>query len=387
MKLNQIFNFALGKKSKPSEFESVTNNLHDYLGFTKKQRKGLAFLYGMTLPISAFKSKVFDSQSIQGDNNKSTEFILSLLGFYTTSSGSWLDYAQKIDSDFVRSKIYNFNFIYWKCLKQSEGSIDDFLKTIPDVDIIIGKTDLENEWVENFFELSFNLKNVNQLYYDFILSIGSLLDEQNVSIEESYAAGFAFYSFVIQQDPKGSHFLISTLSNSCPPLFATLQEYPVLYTYHRESLNANHIFSSIFHFFTIGIEPSILKPVHTFHQLLFYENGTTEFRSIWDFSKIDNELLIVQTFKNALAIRKTNFFERNSTYMESKQIFASQLIGQRVDEATMFNEVQNVLMMKYGYSLELAKLNSRGEFIELIAMLYYETCLHAMVVDLTDDIH
>jgi hypothetical protein len=130
-----------------------------------------------------------------------------------------------------------------------------------------------------------------------------------------------------------------------------------------------------------------LKPVHTFHQLLFYENGTTEFRSIWDFSKIDNELLIVQTFKNALAIRKTNFFERNSTYMESKQIFASQLIGQRVDEATMFNEVQNVLMMKYGYSLELAKLNSRGEFIELIAMLYYETCLHAMVVDLTDDIH
>jgi hypothetical protein len=63
------------------------------------------------------------------------------------------------------------------------------------------------------------------------------------------------------------------------------------------------------------------------------------------------------------------------------------LIGQRVDEATMFNEVQNVLMMKYGYSLELAKLNSRGEFIELIAMLYYETCLHAMVVDLTDDIH
>jgi hypothetical protein len=384
MKLSKMFNFALGKKSKPSEFASVINNLNDYLGFTNKQRKGLAFLYGITLPISAFKSKVFDSQSIQGDNNKSTEFILSLLGLYTTSSESWLDYAQKIDSDFVRSKIYNFNFIYWKCLKQSEGSIDDFLKNIPDVDITIGKTDLENEWVEKFFDLSFNLKNVNQLYYDFILSIGSLLDEQNVSIEESYAVGFAFYSFVIQQDPKGSHFLISTLSNSCPPLFATLQEYPVLYTYHRESLNANHIFSSVFHFFTIGIEPSILKPVHTFHQLLFYENGTTEFRSIWDFSKIDNELLVVQTFQNALAIRETNLFERRSAYMESKQIFASQLIGQKVDKAAMFNGIQNVLLAKYGYDLELAKLNSRSEFIELIAMLYYETAIHAMVLEVLE---
>jgi hypothetical protein len=118
---------------------------------------------------------------------------------------------------------------------------------------------------------------------------------------------------------------------------------------------------------------------------LYYENGTTEFRSIWDFSKIDKELLIVQTFQNALAIRETNLFERRSAYMESTQIFASQLVGQKLRKANIFNEIQNVLLAKYGYSLELANLNSRGEFIELIAMLYYETAIHAMVLGVLED--
>jgi hypothetical protein len=70
--------------------------------------------------------------------------------------------------------------------------------------------------------------------------------------------------------------------------------------------------------------------------------------------------------------------------MESKQIFASQLVGQEMDKANMFNEMQTVLMAKYGYNLELGNLNSRGEFIELIAMLYYETAIHAMVLEVLE---
>jgi hypothetical protein len=381
MKKNILFNSLFGKKSDLSEFRILIDNLHDYLGLTENQKNGLAFWVGMTLPISVFKSKIYDVESLKKDNTDTTNFILSLLKLYSNAPFNWENYKTKLDINLIRSKIYNFNFIYWNCLKQSDQNIDDFLKTIPELDLVIGKTSLENQWIERFFEASFNLKNVNKLYYDFIFSIGTHIKEVDLSFEESLGSGFAFYNHIVQQDIKGSHFLLSSISDSGSPLLLALQEYPILFKYNREALEANHIFSSIFQFLTMGIDHEILGPIHTFHQHLFYENGSTKFRDAWDFSQIDKNLLLAQTVQNSLAIRKTNLFEKRSYYLNSKEIFGLNLIKKKMSQSYFLNEIQSIIIEKYGYNLDLQEINSIGEFMELIAIVYYETCLHAMVVD------
>jgi hypothetical protein len=376
-----IFNFFKSTKDNISEFESTQSELLNYLSFSEEQKNGLMFFLGMTLPISAFKSKVFESESFKIDNAKATEFILALLKIQTKNDFHWDSYDETLDVNTIQSNIYNFNFIYWKCLKKSDENIDDFLRTISELDIVVGKTTLENDWIEEYFEADFCLFNVNRLYYDFFERIGSLTLKQGLTPNAALSAGFAFYNFVIPKDIQGSHFLISTIADSTPPLFSALQESPILYTYHKKAYIANHIFSSVFQFFTMGIDMAILAPIHRFHQFLFYENGTSTFREVWDFNTEDQHFLIVQTFHNAITIRQSGLVTDKTIYTMSREIFDKALIGQKLDKLTFFASIQNVLSQKYGYDIEFDKPRSTGEFIELIAMLYYETCLHSIVLD------
>jgi hypothetical protein len=376
-----FFNFFKSATGNISEFELTQSELLNYLSFSKEQKNGLMFFLGMTLPISAFKSKVFDSESFKSDNAKATEFILSLLKIQTNNDFNWDSYNETLDINLIQSQIYNFNFIYWKCLKKSEESIDDVLRTIPELDITIGKTSLQHEWIEEFFESDFSLFNVNRLYYDFFERVGSYTFKQGLTPNASLSAGFAFYNFILPKDIQGSHFLISTISDNTPPLFSALQECPILFTYHKKAYLANHIFSSVFQFFTMGIDIAILAPIHRFHQFLFYENGTSTFREVWDFSTKDQHFLIAQTFHNAITIRQSGLVTDKTIYTMSREIFDKALIGQKLDKSTFFASIQNVLSQKYGYDIEFDKPRSTGEFIELIAMLYYETCLHSIVLD------
>ena len=376
-----FFDLFKSSKSNISEYESTQSELLKYLSFSKEQKNGLMFFLGMTLPISAFKSKVFDSASFKSDNSKATEFILSLLKIQTNSDFNWNSYNETLDVNTIQSIIYNLNFIYWKCLKNSDEDIDDFLRTIPELDIVVGKTSLENNWIEEYFDSDFSLFNVNRLYYDFFERIGSHTLKQGLTPNAALSAGFAFYNFILPKDVQGSHFLISTISDRTPPLVWALQESPVLFTYQKKAYLANHIFSSVFQFLTIGIDMAILAPIHRFHQILYYENGTTTFREVWDFNTKNRDFIIAQTFHNAITIRQSGLVTDKTIYTKSGEIFDKALIGQNQDKSTFFISIQNVLLHKYGYDIEFDKPRSTGEFIELIAMLYYETCLHSIVLD------
>jgi hypothetical protein len=381
MSLFNFFKSTTSSKSNKSDYELAQTELFNYLHFSKEQGNGLMFFLGMTLPISAFKSKVFDSESLKNDNSKATDFVLSLLKLQSNCSYNWDNYQDILDFELLQSRIYNFNFIYWKCLKKSEENIDDLLKTIPELDITIGKTSLDNNWVQKYFDSDFNLNNVNQLYYDFFESIGAHTLKKGLTQDAAFAAGFAFYNFILPKDLQGSHFLISTISDSCTPLFTALQEAPILYKFHKKAFLANHIFSSTFQFFTMGIDMEILGPIHRFHQFLFYENGSSSFRKEWDFNSKDKNFIIAQAFHNAISFRQSGLVEDRTIYINSKEIFNKDLINKTIDKSTFFVAIQNVILQKYGCDFKLSSLRSTGDFIGLIAMLYYETCIHAIVLD------
>jgi hypothetical protein len=194
------------------EFQQIQYELFEYLGFTDNQKKGFGFFQGMTLKISAFDTNIVDTDPMRSDNSKATEYVLSLVQLQTDKSLDWQSYKEKLDLNYLQSKIYNFNFIYWKCLQKAGENLDDALKYIPELELTIGKTPLDNDWIKHYFELNFNFKNVNNLYYDFFEAVGEHLQKAQLSLQESIAAGLAFYNFILPRDIEGGTFLLSTIS-------------------------------------------------------------------------------------------------------------------------------------------------------------------------------
>jgi hypothetical protein len=295
--------------------------------------------------------------------------------------GFSLDEHSILDKDVFKSNLYNFNQILWEKLLESEGEIDNNLKRIEEFDITIGKMPIDNLWEQAYSDLKYNLHNVNCLFYDFIEKNGAHLLNRNYSLKKSYEAGVALYFHLVSHDIKGTKFLIGTLNKSMPPLFNVFREYPIMFKYHKNIFESNHLFSTTFQMFTLGIDQNVLGPVHVFHQHIFYEDGTIKFRDIWNFKEQDKEDLVKQTFLNAVAIRKTNLYTSRQQYIDSDEIFKSEIKNKILSIDDFFSVLKEVIYKKYGYTMNLKSLNSGGEFMELIIMLYYEACLHAMVLE------
>lgn len=384
MKIFQIFKKNSKEKFFNPEYREQLNNIFNYFKFSEVQKRGLLFQMGLTLPISSIESNLSPIEQFKDNSEKLNDYINGLLSMYSDSEFSWEEHST-LDKDVFKSSLYNFNHILWEKLLESESVLDDNLKRIEEFDITIGKMPIDNAWEQEYSDLKYNLRNVNCLFYDFIEKNGTHLLNCNYSLEKSYEAGVSLYFHLVSHDIKGTQFLIGTLNKNMPPLFSVFREYPIMFKYHKKNFEANHIFSAALQMFTLGIDQNVLGPVHVFHQHLFYEDGTIKFRDVWNFKEQDQGLLIKQTVLNAVAIRKTYLYSSKQQYIDSGEIFKSEINNKILSIADLFSLLQEIIYKKYGYSLNLEIINSGGEFMELIIMLYYEACLHAMVLeDLTD---
>lgn len=384
MKIFQIFKKNSNAKYFNSEYREQLNNTLDYFKFSEVQKRGILFQMGLTLPISSIESNLSPIDQFKEYYEKLNDYINSVLSMYSDSGFTWVEHST-LDKDIFKSNLYNFNHILWEKLLESESVIDDNLKRLEEFDITIGKMPIDNAWEQDYSDLKYNLRNVNCLFYDFIEKNGTHLLNRNYSLEKSYEAGVALYFHLVNHDIKGTQFLIGNLNKNMPPLFSVFREYPIIFKYHKNIFEANHIFSAALQMFTLGIDQNVLGPVYVFHQHIFYEDGTIKFRDIWNFKELDKEVLIKQTFFNAVAIRKTQLYSSKQYYIDSNEILKSEIKNKTLSIDDLFSILQEVIHKKYGYSLNLEILNSGGEFMELIIMLYYEACLHAMVLeDLTN---
>jgi hypothetical protein len=136
--------------------------------------------------------------------------------------------------------------------------------------------------------------------------------------------------------------------------------------------------------FYTGINTNITQPIHRFHQYIFYIPNSTNFRSQWDFDSrndFDKQGLI---FLNAISIRNTDVMSSKSEFLKYDDLMCPELKNAVIQRDDLYNIILNGIISKYNIqpvSNEPEAWNNLGDLIQFYCILFYETCLHAIVLD------
>ena len=381
----QIRNLDPNHLMEPSrDFQVHFDAILDQCKFKTEERLGILFFLGATLP-----GKLNDVSPQEVDFNK----YLQVLSLYSKSTGDFSDYGDLNDA-FFSSWIYNTNLAISK-ICADESQIDDNLRTLPYGNIIVGKSDPNIKFLENHKYDTFNLNAVQNLNDEVFYETGKHLLETGYSFAKAYEAGIAYRMMMLNMDVKGTDFLLSRINSFLSPLFEAIFYTPFLYVFNHRAFKANHLFSQILNNFIGGNNSRLMpvaQPIHLYHQFLFYKENSSEFRDEWLFAKDNEEGSAISIFLNALNIRKTNLIENAELVKESGEVYNPSLINAKIGTTEFLKSVLQVIQSKYsinGYE-EFANgkgaqwnttWNNKGDYIQFLVILYYETCLHAMVID------
>ena len=366
------------------EFQSYFDSFLDLCQFSIEEKLGILFYLGATLP-----GKLRD---INPESSEFTEY-LRVLSLYSKSTGDFSDYGDLNDAIFS-AWIYNANLAISK-ISADDTSIDENLRSLPFGNIIIGKSDPKDDFLEMFKYDSFSLNVVQNLNDTLFIQTGLHLKDKSYSSARAYEAGFAYRMMMLNMDLKGTDYLLSRINSCLSPLFESLFYAPMLYVFNQHAFKANHLFSQILNNF-YGGQNSKLFPVaqsiHLYHQYIFYKENSSELRNEWLFNHDVEEGSAISIFLNAINIRKTNLKEKAEAIKQSGEVYDSSLIDARIDTNDFLKAILGVIQSKYsinGYDEfvlgEGAKWNTtwnnKGDYIQYLVILYYETCLHSLVVD------
>ena len=82
-------------------------------------------------------------------------------------------------------------------------------------------------------------------------------------------------------------------------------------------------------------------------------------------------------------IRETNLIEQKEAFLNSGEIYVKDLVGASVTKGEFYGSVINKAVYEK-YQIRHAdgtpSWNNLGDLIQYYAILFYETCLHAMVL-------
>jgi hypothetical protein len=248
--------------------------------------------------------------------------------------------------------------------------------------IIIGKADLVEGFAEHYDGQSYNLNICHNLSEDFFRRIGNHLSNTGFDNKKSYEAGFAYFSMQCNSDINGTSFLLRSIYNSLSPLYLALYHYPILHFAAPQSLKTNSIFSSILQMFYGGMDQHVIKSIHMYHQHLFYVPETSNFSKDWDFSEDNDEETQSYILHFAAQIRKTDLYTQRENFIEYGDIHNRGLINASINKGDFYNAVVRTVYEKYGIlpADGTPSWNNVGDLMQYFAILFYETCLHAMVL-------
>lgn len=364
------------------EFRNTFNSYLDLCEFNDEERLGLLFFLGATLP-----GKLGSTQP----NTEEFQSILNSISLYSKSTGDFSDYGDLNDAVFS-SWIYNANLAISK-ITSDDSLIDDNLRTIPNSSIIIGKAEPREDFLNNYQEDSFSLNVVQNLNDEIFSNVGLHLKDNGYSSTRAYEAGFAYRMMMLNLDIKGTTYLLSRIISYLSPLFQSLFYAPILYTSNLNAFKANHLFSQVLNNFYGGQDSAlftIAQSIHRYHQLIFYKERSTELREEWLFNKKVDEGSAMMVFFNGMNIAKTDLKQNSSSIKTSGQVFGKDLIDAEVSSTEFLKAILNIIKSKYsinGYDEFLSGSNSKwnnswnhkGDYIQFLVILFYETTLHALV--------
>lgn len=370
------------------EFKKRLDKDLDICEFSEECKRGFLFFLGAYLPGMLTESF--------GKDEKKLEANIPILGLYSTSTGQFSDYGELNDYTFSYW-IYNTCTLFAK-MAEPDASIDSYLRTIDKTGTIIGKTKINEDFISKYVGREFDMNLIQNINDEFFTGLGTELVKNEFTLERSYEAGMAYRMMMVQMDIKGNHFLMNMLSGSLAlsPLYRTLIYMPTLFYTNNHAFVNNHLFSQILNNLVGGINSGLMnsyKPIHQFHQYLFYKEGTSEIRDEWQFEKHNQIGSALPVFLNAMNIKQTGLVEDDIIdKIDIKEVFNKDVINQSITKNQLLNIVLNVINEKYGiaYNYEFTNnaegwndggWNNKGEYIQFLVALYYETCLHAMVVE------
>ena len=368
------------------EFKDRFNKDIDICELSDEVKRGVLFFMGAYLP--GILTKGF------GNNEKVFYEHLPILGLYSSSTCNFSDYGELNDHPFSY-------WIYNTCtllasFDDPNISIDGYLRKIDGKEIIIGKRALNQEFLNKYKGQEFKLNLIQKINNDFFQGIGKELLEKEFILEKSYEAGMAYRMMMLQMDLQGTQFLINLLSSSfaLSPLYRTLLYMPTLFYTNKHAFEGNHLFSQILNSLAGGIDSKLMNtfaPIHRYHQFLFYKEGTNQIREEWQFEKHNNIGSGLSIYLNAIGIRNTGLVEEFKEKIDLEEVYYKEIINKSVTKNELIIIVLQVVKEKYGIdgSYEFRReadgwndggWNNKGDYIQFLVALYYETCLHAMVV-------
>jgi hypothetical protein len=133
--------------------------------------------------------------------------------------------------------------------------------------------------------------------------------------------------------------------------------------------------------FYTGISPDIIKPIHLYHQLVFYVPNSNNLRPQWDFPSRNDTLKQASVFMCALSIRETDIIKLKKQFLTFDDCMCPDLKNQVISKNKLFYKIQTGIIKKYGISVDInnpENWNNLGDLLQYFCILFYETCLHAI---------
>lgn len=350
--------------------------------FSDDVQKGLLFFMGLSVN-NTFNRQVEAYKHSTGDEDIHPNLLIRTITSYSESSGDMEDY-EDFNYGVVGKLLYNTNYILLKYFLGDEINLDDKLRKLPITDMIVGKEDIDNDYVETFKGQSLNLNNIYNLIEVFFSKIGNELNRAGFSNKKSYEAGVAYFNMQIPFDINGTFFMINTITEILPPLFLTLNKYPVLYTLYPKAFETNHLFTQLLHSITPNLSSKVLNSIVFYHEAYFYEEKSPEFKVELDLmiKELPAEDLIYEILSSSMSMRYSDFLddEHRKAFQNENNISLKHLRGVDITLDDFINdEIIKLIKEKYGIEISEFGWNDRGDLIQAMAILYYETCIHVLL--------
>jgi hypothetical protein len=385
MRVNYIEAKKLPKPS--AEFRKYFDSYLKLCDFKEEEKLGILFYLGAILPGRL--------NSIEPDSLDYKQY-LSVLSLYSKSTGDFSDYGDLNDAVF-NDWIYNANLAISK-IADDKSSIDENLRTLPYGTIIVGKSKPKHDFLDLFEQDSFSLNVIQNLNDEIFTKTGLHLYDRDYSYAKAYEAGFAYRMMMAQMDIKGTDYLLSRIDSFLSPLFQALFYSPFLYLTNEKAFKSNHLFSQILNNFYGGQNSDlfpVIDSIHQYHQFIFYKENSSELKDFWGFNQDTSEGSAIIVFHNALNIHKTKLRDKSKIIQQSGVLYDENFIDAKISTSDFLHSILNVIQSKYsinGVDEFIEGIgakwdtgwNNKGDYIQFLVVLFYETCLHALVVDQID---
>ena len=357
-------------------FKTFFDQTLERCGWNEELKKGFLFFLGSSI-ISANTDQIL---SRFADETRIQEELHHLIRLYAKPNEAY-DPFNEIEATPISSAILTYNHIVLHELLGQENQIEKFVQSNPGFESIIADAHVLEDWVEDYKGATYKLATLHRLNKKFFEYVGQYLTALHLDYTQCYVAGINYYQKYQTIDFEGTNFLNLTIIDSLSPIFKTLITYPLLFVYHPNELNANHLFSSILQFFYMNANTDIAKYVHQYHHQLFYTQNPRKVRKEWNFEKEKRGIILSQIMHNGMNIRKTIIGNYRSHFLQSDNYIMKELKDQTItrDEfkASISHLIENYYEMKIDDVVENA---THAEFLQTCAILYYETAVHAMLL-------